>query len=90
MKPHAAIMSAPQYYPNTLEPLQINQENLQKALHEFRGAVNHGTHLVQQGCPPSAEWGSAGLYLGVAGTVDSPFQNRRRQTYTHRTPLKSL
>ncbi|KAJ1716504.1 lanthionine synthetase C family protein [Aspergillus flavus] len=56
-------MSAPQYYPNTLEPLQINKENLQKALHEFREAVDHGTHLVQQGCPPSAEWGSAGIAL---------------------------
>ncbi|KAE8388521.1 putative lanthionine synthetase C family protein [Aspergillus alliaceus] len=60
-------MSRPQYYPNTLEPLQINKETLQKTLHELRVAVNHGAYLVQQGRPPSAEWGNAGLYTGVAG-----------------------
>ncbi|OGM42881.1 lanthionine synthetase C family protein [Aspergillus bombycis] len=81
-------MNAPQYYPNMLEPLQVNKANLQKALHEFRGAVDHGTHLMQQGCPPSAEWGSAGLYLGVAG-IALAFLRLERQALSLIEPGKA-
>ncbi|KAE8350996.1 putative lanthionine synthetase C family protein [Aspergillus coremiiformis] len=52
-----------QYYPNTLEPLQISRDSLQNTLHELRIAVNHGASLVQRDCPPSVEWDNTGIAL---------------------------
>jgi hypothetical protein len=63
-----SIMASPQFYPNTLAPAQINKKNLENILHELRVTVSRGTHLVQEGCPPSVEWDKAGLYIGVGGT----------------------
>ncbi|KAE8148157.1 lanthionine synthetase C family protein [Aspergillus avenaceus] len=60
-------MSTPQFYPNTLHPVQIDTDNLQRTLCELRTAVNNGAQIIQKNCAPPNEWGKAGLYVGVAG-----------------------
>lgn len=60
----------PQYYPNNLTPLDINQETLENALKELQVAVDRGATLLQEGCPPQSEWGktyNTGLYVGFPG-----------------------
>lgn len=66
----------PQYYENTLQPIQINQTTLQQTLKELQQAVIQGTKVVQAGSPApknSAEYGS--IYTGSTG--------ERIHTYTH-------
>ncbi|OJJ70706.1 hypothetical protein ASPBRDRAFT_31587 [Aspergillus brasiliensis CBS 101740] len=60
----------PQYYPNHLTPLDINQETLESTLKELQFAVNRGATLLQEGCPPQREWDkphNTGLYVGFPG-----------------------
>ncbi|KAK1141214.1 hypothetical protein N8T08_009253 [Aspergillus melleus] len=59
-------MSRPQYYANTLEPVDITPEKLQKTLEDLLVAVRRGVDAIQQGSPPSEDWGSSGLYTGPA------------------------
>ncbi|KAA8644799.1 hypothetical protein EYZ11_010071 [Aspergillus tanneri] len=62
-------MSSPQFYPNALTTVDIEPESLQKTLGELLVAVRRGVDIVQHGSPPSASWGTAGLYTGVAGVA---------------------
>lgn len=58
----------PQYYENTLQPIQINQTTLQQTLKELQQAVILGTKVVQAGSPAPknpAEYGS--IYTGSTG-----------------------
>lgn len=57
----------PQYYDNTLNPIAINEANLQTTLRELQAAVQRGTLLVHEGSPPPSEWGSGGYYVGNSG-----------------------
>lgn len=36
----------PQYYKNTLKPININQESLQHVLEELQAAVKNGTEVI--------------------------------------------
>ncbi|PLB46911.1 lanthionine synthetase C family protein [Aspergillus steynii IBT 23096] len=58
---------SPQFYANTLEPVETTPGSLQKTLTELLVAVRRGVDVVQQGSPPSEDWGSSGLYTGPAG-----------------------
>ncbi|KAH8422845.1 lanthionine synthetase C family protein [Aspergillus melleus] len=60
-------MSRPQYYANTLEPVDITPEKLQKTLEDLLVAVRRGIDVIQQESPSSEDWGSSGLYTGPAG-----------------------
>ncbi|KAI9036857.1 lanthionine synthetase C family protein [Aspergillus affinis] len=60
-------MSRPQFYANTLEPVDITPEKLQKTLEDLLVAVRRGVDVIQKESPPSEDWGSSGLYTGPAG-----------------------
>ncbi|OOF97029.1 hypothetical protein ASPCADRAFT_165427 [Aspergillus carbonarius ITEM 5010] len=60
----------PQYYPNTLTPLNINKQSLVNALKELQAAVGRGANQLQEGCPPQTDWGATyntGCYVGFPG-----------------------
>lgn len=57
---------APQFYPNTLEPIEINHTNLRNALTELRSATRRGAELVGKAGPAEPD-GKLGLFMGVLG-----------------------
>jgi len=57
----------PQYYQNTLKPIELSQESLQQTLQELRDAARRGADMVKEGSPPAGEWGIGGLFLGNPG-----------------------
>lgn len=59
-------VEAPQFYKNTLEPIEINQTNLLNALTELRSATRRGAELVEKGSPAERD-GKAGLFMGILG-----------------------
>lgn len=60
--------SQPQYYKNTLHPLQIDQPTLQQALKELQRAVLQGTGVLQAGSPgPVSPTDYSSIYSGTAG-----------------------
>lgn len=60
--------ATPQYYKNTLQPLQINQSTLQQTLKELQRAVIQGTKVLQAGSPaPVSSTDHSGIYSGTAG-----------------------
>lgn len=59
----------PQYYQNTLEPIEINRESLQQTLQELRDAARRGADMVKEGSPPHGEWGIGGFFLGTPGMI---------------------
>lgn len=58
----------PQYYLNTLKPIEINGATLRQSLQELRDATRQGAEVVHKGSPP-AGWGNGGFFLGNAGTI---------------------
>lgn len=59
-------VEAPQFYKNTLEPIEINQTKLLDALTELRCATRRGAELVEKNSPAKPD-GKAGLFMGVLG-----------------------
>jgi hypothetical protein len=59
-------VEAPQFYKNTLEPIEIDQTNLLSALTELRSATRHGAELVEKGSPAEPD-GKVGLFMGILG-----------------------
>ncbi|KAH1545210.1 hypothetical protein KXX57_004815 [Aspergillus fumigatus] len=59
-------VEAPQFYKNTLEPIEINQTKLLDALTELRCATRRGAELVEKNSPAEPD-GKAGLFMGVLG-----------------------
>jgi hypothetical protein len=57
---------APQFYANTLKPIEINQTNLRNALTELRSATRRGAELVERAGPAEPD-GKLGFYTGVLG-----------------------
>ena len=58
----------PQYYKNTLQPLQINQSALQQTLKEFQRTVIQSTKVLQAGSPaPVSPSDHSSIYSGTAG-----------------------
>lgn len=62
--------SRPQYYKNTLQPVEINRTNLKRILKELQLAVKQGTEVVRAGCPsPVDPFDYGSIYSGTPGTV---------------------
>ncbi|OJJ47509.1 hypothetical protein ASPZODRAFT_63312 [Penicilliopsis zonata CBS 506.65] len=60
-------LKRPQFYPNTLQPLQIDQETLLKTLQELRVAIREGVQLIHAGDPPVGEYDGRGIFSGNLG-----------------------
>ncbi|GIJ84245.1 hypothetical protein Asppvi_003085 [Aspergillus pseudoviridinutans] len=59
-------VEAPQFYENTLEPIEINQTNLLNALTELRLATRRGAEQVERAGPAEVDE-RHGLFMGVLG-----------------------
>lgn len=57
----------PQYYQNTLKPVDITPDSLRDILKELRIAAKLGADLVHHGSPPTDDWGSKGMFSGTPG-----------------------
>ncbi|KAJ5834482.1 hypothetical protein N7447_000508 [Penicillium robsamsonii] len=57
----------PQYFENTLTPLQINATTLLESLQELRAAVRNGAGLIQENTLLPETWGPAGMFKAFPG-----------------------
>ncbi|KAL1968910.1 hypothetical protein VTN77DRAFT_1271 [Rasamsonia byssochlamydoides] len=72
--------SRPQYYKNTLQPIEINKANLKQALKELQLAVKQGTEVVRAGCPSPVDPSNYGsIYSGTPGIALSFLRLERQK-----------
>ncbi|RAL09518.1 lanthionine synthetase C family protein [Aspergillus homomorphus CBS 101889] len=67
-----SIKDAPQFYPNSLSPVQVDTGTLEAVLKQLQEAVNHGARLIETECPPLEAWGkphNTGFYAGLPGVA---------------------
>lgn len=57
----------PQYYDNTLKPLDINAASLAESLKELREAVHCGTEAIRANEPPQDKWPIGGMFKHFPG-----------------------
>jgi hypothetical protein len=67
-----AMETRPQFYKNTLKPIDINQENLQHVLEELQAAVKNGTEVICQSCPSLQPSQYGNIYGETPGTRSQP------------------
>lgn len=61
---------APQYFPNKLQPIDINKSNLEHVLEELQLAIKEGVEIVCNSLPPvtdASDYGS--IYSGIPGVA---------------------
>lgn len=68
----------PQYYDNTLSPVDINATTLADCLKQFREAVRKGSQLIHENSPVPDKWDKTGVFKGFPGKrlIDQPRTNR--------------
>ncbi|KAL1988189.1 hypothetical protein VTN96DRAFT_719 [Rasamsonia emersonii] len=72
--------SRPQYYKNTLQPVEINRTNLKRILKELQLAVKQGTEVVRAGCPsPVDPFDYGSIYSGTPGIALSFLRLERQK-----------
>ncbi|KAJ6021008.1 hypothetical protein N7540_006512 [Penicillium herquei] len=59
----------PQYYQNTLSPLEINATSLVESLKELRAAVRQGAEAIQENEPPQDKWPIGGMFKAFPGVA---------------------
>ncbi|KAJ5648114.1 hypothetical protein N7490_004486 [Penicillium lividum] len=63
------MIERPQYFENTLKPLEINAASLTNSLKELRVAVRLGTEAIQANEPPQEKWSVGGMFKSFPGVA---------------------
>jgi hypothetical protein len=70
----------PQFYENTLQPVEINRANLKQILRDLQLAVKQGTEVVRTGCPSPVDPSNYGsIYSGTPGIALSFLRLERQK-----------
>lgn len=71
----------PQFYPNTLQPLQINKASLENTLGELQLAVKNGAGVVLKNSPRPTDPSQQGnMYSGISGIVFTLLRLERQKS----------
>lgn len=57
----------PQYYENTLKPLEVTAASLTESLEELRAAVRYGAEAIQANETPQDKWPIGGMFKHFPG-----------------------
>ncbi|KAJ5948717.1 hypothetical protein N7454_002024 [Penicillium verhagenii] len=59
----------PQYYENTLEPIEVNAASLAESLEELRAAVRYGAEAIHANETPQDKWPIGGMFKNLPGVI---------------------
>lgn len=77
----------PQFYPNTLQPLEISKANLESVLQELQLAIKNSVDIIAKNCQRPTDASAYGnIYSGTPGLVLSLLRlERQRSSIQHET-----